>query len=137
MTRIEPSVQIMLHLACGGQNAQSRAFLDKIIAQGVSFDIIGQSYYSKWHGPLNDLKSNLADLASRYPQEIIVVEYTVPNVRQINDIVHGLPDGKGLGTFIWEPTKWEGPALFGGKGNTKPEIDTYSRMAEEYGKGKN
>jgi arabinogalactan endo-1,4-beta-galactosidase len=133
----EPSVQIMLHLACGGQNAQSRAFLDKIVAQRIAFDIIGQSYYSKWHGPLNDLKSNLADLASRYAQEIIVVEYSVPNVRQINDIVHGLPEGKGLGTFIWEPTKWEGPALFDGKGNTKPEIDAYSHMAEEYGKRKN
>jgi hypothetical protein len=33
-----------------------------------------------------------------------------------NDIVRGLPGGKGLGTFIWEPTKWEGPALFDAKG---------------------
>ncbi len=84
-------------------------------------------------GTLDDLRANLTDLAARYKQDIIVVEYSVPNVRQINDIVHGLPNGKGLGTFIWEPTKWEGPALFDGKGNTKPEIDVYSELAKEYG----
>ncbi len=130
---VDPSVKIMLHLAWGGQNAQSRSFLDKALAQGVEFDIIGQSYYSKWHGALDDLRANLTDLAARYKQDIIVVEYSVPNVRQINDIVHGLPSGKGLGTFIWEPTKWEGPALFDGKGNTKSEIDVYSELAKEYG----
>ena len=128
----DPSGKIMLHLALGGQNAKSRFFLDKALAQGVKFDIIGQSYYPKWHGTLDDLRTNLTDLAARYKQDIIVVEYSVPSVRQINDIVHGLPGGKGLGTFIWEPTKWEGPALFDAKGNTKPEIDVYPAMAKEY-----
>jgi arabinogalactan endo-1,4-beta-galactosidase len=130
----DPSEKIMLHLAWGGQNAQSRSFLDKALAQGVEFDIIGQSYYPKWHGTLDDLRANLTDLAARYKQDIIIVEYSVPNVRQINDIVHGLPSGKGLGTFIWEPTKWEGPALFDVKGSTKPKIGEYPKMAEEYGK---
>ncbi len=129
----DPSVKIMLHLACGGQNTQSRSFLDKVLAKGVESDIIGQSYYSKWHGTLDDLRANLTDLAARYKQDIILVEYSVPNIRQINDIVHGLPSGKGLGTFIWEPTKWEGPALFDEKGNTKPEIDVYSDLAKKFG----
>ena len=39
---------------------------------------------------------------------------------------------KGSGTFIWEPTKWDGPALFDAKGNTKPEIEVYSELAKEY-----
>jgi hypothetical protein len=122
-----------MHLAWGGHNKQSRSFLDKVLAQGVEFDILGQSYYPKWHGTLDDLKANLIDLAGRYQQDIMLVEYSVPNIREINDVVHGLPSGKGLGTFIWEPTKWEGPALFDGKGNTKPEIDVYPKMAEDDG----
>ncbi|MGA2255801.1 MAG: glycosyl hydrolase 53 family protein, partial [Thermoguttaceae bacterium] len=130
---VDPSTPIMVHLALGGQNAQSRAFLDHLIAEGVRFDVIGQSYYSKWHGTLDELKANLTDLAGRYPQNIVVVEYSVPNIRRINDIVHDLPGGKGLGSFIWEPTRWEGPALFDRKGNTKPEIDTYETMAKDYG----
>ena len=131
---VDPSVKTMIHLAWGGQNSQSRAFLDKALAQGVEFDIIGQSYYPKWHGNLTDLKANLTDLAGRYRQDIILVEYSVPKVRQINDIMRGLPRGKGLGTFIWEPTGWEGPALFDNQGNTKPEIETYLKTAEDYKK---
>ncbi len=64
----------------------------------------------------------------------MVVEYSVPQIQQINDIVRSLPGGKGLGTFIWEPTKWEGPALFDGQGNTKSEIDVYPTMIEDYGR---
>ena len=126
-------MKTMIHLAWGGQNARSRAFLDKALAHGIDFDALGQSYYPKWHGTLQDLKANLTDLAQRYRKPIVVVEYSVPHIRQINDIVRGLPDGKGLGTFIWEPTKWNGPALFDRKGNTKPEIDVYEQMAEDYG----
>lgn len=95
--------------------------------------IIGQSYYPKWHGTLHDLKANPADLAQRYKQPIIVVEYSVPNIWEINEIVRGLPSGKGLGTFIWEPTKWRGGALFDQQGSTRPEIDIYAEMAKEYG----
>jgi arabinogalactan endo-1,4-beta-galactosidase len=125
----DPSVKIMLHLACGGQNAKSRYFLDKVIAQEVPFDVIGQSYYPRWHGTLDELKANLTDLARRYKQPIIVVEYSTPNVRNINDIVHDLPDGKGLGTFIWEPTSG---ALFDVKGRSRKEIDVYAEMARDY-----
>jgi arabinogalactan endo-1,4-beta-galactosidase len=129
VTDVSPSTKTMLHLACGGQNAQSRAFLDKVATQDVKFDVIGQSYYPRWHGTLAELKANLADLAGRYPQDIAVVEYSVPNVREINDIVREVPNGKGLGTFIWEPTGWAGPALFDRDGNTKPEIDVYNGAA--------
>ncbi len=131
---VDQSVKIMVHLAWGGQNAKSRAFLDRAIARGVEFDIIGQSYYPRWHGTLDDLKSNLTDLTGRYKQDIILVEYSVPDVRQINDIVRELPGGKGLGTFIWEPTKWRGGALFDQDGSTRPEIDVYAKIVKDYRK---
>ena len=128
---VDPFIKTMIHLACGGQNAKSRWFLDRVLEQRVDFDIIGQSYYPQWHGTLDDLESNLTDLAQRYKQPIIVVEYSVPNIREINGIVRELPNGKGLGTFIWEPTKWRGGALFDQQGNTRPEIDIYAEMAKE------
>jgi arabinogalactan endo-1,4-beta-galactosidase len=133
---VDPSIKIMLHLAWGGQNAKSRSFLDKALAKGVEFDIIGQSYYPRWHGTLDDLNNNLTDLASRYKQDIVVVEYAAPHLKEINDIVHGLPHGKGLGTFFWEPTKGGpgGAGVFERNGATKPEIDIYPEFAEEYGK---
>ncbi|MFZ5830070.1 MAG: glycoside hydrolase family 53 protein [Planctomycetota bacterium] len=130
---VDPAIRIMIHLACGGDNARSRGFLDRVLEQRVDFDIIGQSYYPRWHGTLDDLKSNLTDLARRYEQPIIVVEYSVPDIREINDIVRGLPDGKGLGTFIWEPTRRRGGTLFDQNGNTRPEFDIYADMAKDFG----
>ncbi len=119
----------MLHITCGGQNAESRNFLDDALKTGVEFDVIGESYYPRWHGTLEDLRNNLTDLAGRYRKEIIIVEYSAPNVRQINDIVRGVPNGQGMGTFIWEPTSG---ALFDREGNTKPEIDTYVEIAGDH-----
>ena len=128
----DPSAKIMLHVAWGGQNEKSRWFMDNLLKHGVEFDILGQSYYPKWHGTVDDLRKNLNDLAGRYKQPIILVEYS-QHKRQVNDIVHDLPGGKGLGTFIWEPTKW-GEACFDRKGAILPLIDLYSQMSEDYKK---
>ena len=126
----DPSAKIMLHVAWGGQNEKSRWFMDNMLARGVEFDILGQSYYPKWHGTVEDLRKNLNDLAGRYKQPIIVVEYS-QHKRQINDVVRNLPNGKGLGSFIWEPTKW-GEAFFDKKGASLGLIDLYAQMAEDY-----
>ena len=106
--------------------------MDKAVEHGIEFDILGQSYYPKWHGTTDDLRKNLTDLVGRYKQPVICVEYS-EHKRVVNDIVRGLPGGKGLGTFIWEPTKW-GEPFFDKKGATLPLIDVYARMAEDYGK---
>src|ERR1019366_1422264 len=52
---IDPKIIVMLHIALGGQNAESEFFLDNMIKRGVNFDVIGESYYPKWHGTLQDL----------------------------------------------------------------------------------
>jgi arabinogalactan endo-1,4-beta-galactosidase len=91
--KVNKTVPIMMHLACGGQNEESRKFLDQLIAKKVSFDIIGQSYYPQWHGTLDDLKNNLTDLAKRYQQEIVVVEYTAFK-KEVNEIAFNIPEKK-------------------------------------------
>jgi arabinogalactan endo-1,4-beta-galactosidase len=67
---------------------------------------------------------------SGYPQPIIVVEYS-EHKRAVNDIVHALPKGQGLGTFIWEPTQW-GEPLFDHTGRALPALDLYPTLADEY-----
>jgi alpha-L-fucosidase 2 len=128
---VDPSAQIMLHIADGGQNTESRSFLDKMIARHVPFDLIGESYYPQWHGTLAMLTNNLTDLAKRYHQRIIVVEYTY-HKKEVNNIVFTLPDHKGLGTFIWEPLNtWE--AIFNKQGVANDSLlHIYSALAEEY-----
>ena len=100
-------VLVMLHTAPGGQNRHFTLWLNRMVASGVAFDVIGKSYYPKWHGIIPDLKTNLADLAKRYPQGIVVAEY-FERKREVNNVAFNLPGGKSKGTFIWEPLKYLG-----------------------------
>lgn len=127
---INPSTIIMLHIALGGQNQESRFFLDNMAKRNVPFDIIGLSYYPKWHGTLSDLKNNTSDLAMRYHKQIIIAEYTQLK-KEVNDIAFNIPGNKGIGTFIWEPLNtWE--KIFDSTGKTNPLINIYSEIAKKY-----
>lgn len=126
-----PRALIMLHIACGGQNKESRFFIDNMIKRQLQFDIIGESYYPEWHGTTEDLKNNLTDLATRYQQQIIVVEYSQKK-QEVNDIVFQLPGNKGIGSCIWEPISW-GETIFEKNGKSNDLITIYPTLKKKYG----
>lgn len=128
---VDPKIQIMVHIACGGQNKESVWFFDKIRANGVDFDVIGQSYYPEYHGTLDELKSNLTDLIDRYHKPIVLVEYQVMR-QEVNDIVLNLPDKMGMGTFIWEATSPRWGNLFDKDGNTTENMKLYPELAKKF-----
>ena len=69
----------------------------------MKFDIIGLSCNTD--GPAEKWKANFEDLAVRYPQYgLLAAEYSYRK-RELNDIVYNVPDRRGLGSFIWEPTR--------------------------------
>ena len=123
-----PEAQLMVHLALGGQNILCRQFLDKMNTYGAEFDIIGLSYYERWHETYNDLKANLYDLAARYKKPLCVCEYGAgkENIKMINDIVRSVPRNLGYGTMAWEPA----PVLFNREG--KPSEDVFAIYKEIY-----
>ena len=124
-------IPIMIHIACGGQNEESVRFFDKIISRDVKFDVIGQSYYPRWHGTLDDLRSNLNDLAARYHKPLVVVEYQDCR-REVNEIVSEVPDGLGLGTFIWEATSPRWGNLFDKDGKTTEHMAVYPEFVRNH-----
>ena len=127
---VSPGTAIMLHLALGGQNDEARFFLDNMLARGVPFDVIGLSYYPRWHGTLDDLKNNLDDLAREYKKDLIVVEYS-QDKEAVNDIAFTVKDGRGKGTCIWEPLNtWE--RLFDKNGQATPYLDIYDQLHKKY-----
>ena len=127
---VEPSTTIMLHIALGGQNNESRFFVDNMLARQVPFDVIGLSYYPKWHGTLQDLQFNVNDLAKRYNKDVIVVEYTQLK-KEVNDIAFDVVNGKGKGTCIWEPLNtWE--AFFDKDGNANEYLPVYDEISRQY-----
>ena len=128
--KVEPSAIILLHIALGGQNDESVFFLENMLSRGVYFDVIGESYYPKWHGTLDDLRNNLSDLARRYGKDIVVVEYSQLK-KEVNDIAFNLPGNRGKGTMIWEPLNtWE--KIFDEKGNSNDLILEYDEISKKF-----
>ena len=127
---VDSKIAVMMHLALGGQNDEAVFWLDNMIARGVEFDIIGLSYYPRWHCTLDDLNFNMHDLINRYQKDINIVEYSAFK-REIHDLVFNLPDNRGNGTAIWEPLNtWS--RILDRQGNTLDEILIYDEMAKKY-----
>lgn len=127
---VEPTTIIMLHVALGGQNAETVFFIDQMVARKVHFDVIGLSYYPKWHGTLDDLRDNMNDMVRRYNKDMIVVEYSAKK-QEVNKIAFELPNGKGKGSCIWEPLNtWE--AIFNREGQSNAYLNIYDEIAKQY-----
>lgn len=127
---VDPTVVMMLHVALGGQNHESVNFIDNMLARGVPFDVIGESYYPKWHGTPEDLRDNLSNLIQRYNKDVIVVEYSQLK-ETVNAIAFDLPNGKGKGTCIWEPlSTWE--AIFDRNGKSTQLLGVYDEISKQF-----
>ncbi len=127
---VDPSIVIMLHIALGGQNDESVFFINQVLARKVHFDVIGLSYYPKWHGTLDDLRDNMNDLLRRYNKDLIVVEYSAKK-EEVNKIAFELPNGKGKGTCIWEPiSSWE--SIFDRDGKSNDFMKMYDEISKKF-----
>lgn len=126
-------IKIMIHLADGGDNNLYQQMFTPITKAKVDFDVIGLSYYSFWHGSIDDLKKNLTDLSKRYKKELVVAEtsygfteddgdgqgnnfmmYSDDNhgyiasvqgqATSVRDVIETVSSvAKGTGVFYWEP----------------------------------
>jgi arabinogalactan endo-1,4-beta-galactosidase len=90
---------IMLHIDTGGDEEASTYYFDHIQQQGISFDLIGLTYYPFWNGPLADLQRNLNNLAGRYGKDILIAETAYPwtlssagNTPSVVSSLDALPD---------------------------------------------
>ena len=127
---VDDNVPVMMHIALGGQNDEAVFWLDNMIARGVDFDIVGISYYPRWHGTLEDLYYNLHDLAKRYHKPVNVVEYN-DFAPQVHEIVFGLPDDLGKGACIWEPLGRRS-GWFDSQGKVNESVLVYDTLSAEY-----
>jgi arabinogalactan endo-1,4-beta-galactosidase len=135
---VDPNIKTMLHIDQGGNNAVSVRWLDNAFAQGVQVDVFGESCYQRWQGPPEGWKANFADLAKRYPKLKFVMAEVDAQALVANEIMLGLPNNQGLGTFIWEPTANNAnQGLFDNQGNVIPEkMAQYDEVMKKYGPAK-
>ncbi len=127
---VDDQIPLMMHVALGGQNEEGVFWFNNMIARGVEFDIMGISYYPRWHGTLDDLKYNLTDLVKRYNKPVNVVEYSVYR-EEVHKIVFNIPGEMGKGTCIWEPIGFRGD-LFDREGNVIEGMKLYDELSDKY-----
>lgn len=127
---VAPATTIMLHVALGGQYDESVFFYDAMLQRQVPFDVIGLSYYPKWHCTLADLEYNLDELARRYNKDVIVVEYSHLK-KEVNELAFDVYGGHGKGSAIWEPLNtWE--SVFDREGRSKELLMVYDEISNRF-----
>ena len=92
----QKKIRIAIHLAEGGDNDLYRTVFDELTKRKVDFDIIGLSYYSFWHGPLDQFADNMIDISERYEKDVVVLEAAYPYT---TDDADGHPNIVGGGTL--------------------------------------
>jgi beta-galactosidase len=128
--KADPNILIMLHVALGGQHDESVFWFDNMFSRGVDCDLIGLSYYPRWHGTLGDLRYNMNLLIQRYHKPINVVEYSHMKT-EVNQEAFTLPDDMGTGTFIWEPLNtWD--QVFDKDGRPNSKLMIYDELAKKF-----
>ena len=68
----------MLHLAASDSLSTLETWYTTAINDGVSFDVIGLSYYDYWHGRLDVLQTDLDGLAAKYGKQVAIAETAYP-----------------------------------------------------------
>ncbi len=153
---VDPTIRVSFHIDKGGSYSASKSWLDNAIKQGATPDAFGESCYQQYQGDTSSVAntvtgwtSTFMQLGAAYPNiKFFAAEYG-PLERQINDVVFGLANGQGIGTFDWEPTTqgdWNAKqptdpstvtthALFQRSGNTYtalPDLSLYDQMKVDY-----
>ena len=142
---VSPDIKIMMH-TISERNPNSwlttlKTRLNAVETNAANkVDVLGLSYYPKWHGDLDSLKRVLNTIANNHDIKIAVVEYADKH-REVNDLVFALSANKRFGTFVWEPQEFEGDnslPLFDWQSGTNSgrysnaRLQLYPQMAIDY-----
>lgn len=111
---VDPTIKIMLHIENTKSFPAVRDWVQQVRSRGVEPDVLGLSCYTAyqgepeiWQDTFEQLTENLDGIS------FVIAEYN-PERTRANQLMRDLPDGRGLGTFFWEPTQngsW-GDSLF-------------------------
>jgi arabinogalactan endo-1,4-beta-galactosidase len=136
---VDPTIPVMLHIENTESVSAVSAWVQSAQQRDVTFDVLGLSAYEAFQGPSAAWRSTLVQLALDFPDLAFAIAEYNPQRRLLNDIMRELPDGRGLGTFFWEPTQsgaW-GRSMFARQGNrfsaNPDDFAEYDRMRADYG----
>ncbi len=157
--------RIVLHIDKGASWAATKYFFDRIEKHQVPYDVIGLSYYPWWHGKMQDAQETVNKAAQTFGKQVLVVEAGYPYrplhmgnqyhaehmqypqtpegqkafLQELIQIVHAVPEGRGIGVIWWYPESilvkglriWHGgsTALFDNAGEPTPALSVFAAAA--------
>jgi arabinogalactan endo-1,4-beta-galactosidase len=143
---VDPTIPIMLHIDRCADATASITWIRNALAQGVAFDVFGESCFVAYQGASSTWGPTFVAVAAQFPAlKLAIAQYAADPgdpraARRANDALFALPNHQGIGTFFWEPSHsgaW-GQGLFSTSGNqyaTVPaSIDQFDAMRAAYGR---
>lgn len=117
---VDPTTQVVVHVADGWDNALFRWVFDSLKSNGTSWDVVGMSIYpdsTNWRTQASQVLANMKDMVSRYGKKVVVSEvgfamsqsdtsYNLLKLLVAN--AKSVSNGAGLGVFYWEPEAYCG-----------------------------
>ncbi|MDQ0169733.1 glycosyl hydrolase 53 family protein [Paenibacillus tundrae] len=71
-------VQIMIHLAEGGQADMFDTYFGELEKGNLDYDVIGLSYYPFWHGTFADVQETMNRVSQNYKKDVVIAETSYP-----------------------------------------------------------
>ncbi|MCL1899485.1 MAG: glycosyl hydrolase 53 family protein, partial [Promicromonosporaceae bacterium] len=122
-------MQVVVHFTNPDTNFAGWASL--LDQHGVDYDVFGASYYSFWHGTIDNLRTVLTNIRQNYGVEVLVTETSHPwttangdghgnsvpggaaqmvhpisiqgQANAIQEVAQATADADGIGIILWEP----------------------------------
>lgn len=129
---IDPSIKIVMQ---HGQPRPDKNFMDwygKLKAGKVDYDIIGGSTYGTTNNG-DDWRQMFGNVV-KDGTPVVSLEYTSNRTALINTVMNEFPNNMGLGSFVWEPTRYDKPMFdrVGQKYTANAKLDELQGIAKKY-----
>lgn len=99
----------------------------------VDFDVIGGSTYGTTNNG-DDWREMFGNVVAD-GHEVVSLEYTGQRTKLINSVMFDMPNEMGLGTFVWEPTRYSDYPMFdrdGQKYTANARLKELAAIAKQY-----
>jgi arabinogalactan endo-1,4-beta-galactosidase len=148
-------VQIIMHIDCGGDWPVTQWWFDHITDAKVDYDIIGQSFYPRYHGTPALLQENILETSRRYKKPVMVVETGYPQsggdqvltqnkynlwpgsedgqLQFMVDLVNTVKRAGGTGVFYWAPEGNRGNGMWNPDGSPAPSVFVLDNLTKLMG----